>query len=102
MKLRYFFDPGSGVCLWAADDEARNAFGYPVDLNHLPVSKELAAVGQQLIAKFDTSIDWEYPPNPSPWSGAQRESFRAASKQFYTRLASELGTHFEVVDETHA
>ena len=86
MKLRYFFDPGSGVCLWAGDDEARNAFGYPVELKQLPLSQEIVALGQQLTAQFDTSIDRDYPPNPSPWSDAEKQSFRAASQQFYCQL----------------
>lgn len=29
--LRCFFDPGSGICLWANNDEARERFGYPID-----------------------------------------------------------------------
>lgn len=102
MKFRYFFDPGSGICLWAADDEAKEAFGYPVDLSQLPLSQEVIALGQQLIARFDGSIDWEYPPNPSPWSSAEQESFKAASRQLYAKLASELGAGFEIVDETRA
>jgi hypothetical protein len=102
MKLRYFFDPGSGVCLWAGDDEARKAFGYPVELKQLPLSEEIVALGQQLIAQFDTSIDSDYPPNPSPWSDAEKQSFRAASQNLYVRLSSELGTRFEIIDETHA
>jgi hypothetical protein len=102
MKLLYLFDPGSGVCLWAADDEARKAFGYPVELKQLPLSPEVLGLGQQLIVRFDTSIDWKYPPNPSLWSSVERESFRVASQQFYKRLVSELGTRFEIADETHA
>jgi hypothetical protein len=100
MKLRYLFDPGSGVCLWAADDEAKRAFGYRVELEQLPLSQEVLELGEQLIILFDTSIDWRYPPRPSPWSSVEQESFRVASQQFYKRLVSELGKRFEIVDET--
>jgi len=102
MKLRYFFDPGSGACLWAGDDEARKTFGYPVDLQKLPLAQETVTLGQQLITHFDTSIDWDDPQNPSPWSDAEKQSFRAASQNLYATLSSALGRHFEIVDETPA
>lgn len=40
-KLRYFFDFGSGICLWAANDAARDHFGYPVDSSKLPITSTL-------------------------------------------------------------
>jgi hypothetical protein len=35
--LRYFFDPGAGICLWSSNDAARQKFDYPVDARDLPV-----------------------------------------------------------------
>jgi hypothetical protein len=68
MILRYFFDAGSGVCLWAADDEARAAFGYPVELEELDLPRDTIFLGNRLIAIFDESIDWQDPAGASPWS----------------------------------
>lgn len=101
MKLRYFFDPGSGVCLWALDEEARAAFGYPVGLERLPLPDELIAMGNELITWFDTSINWNYPPNPSPWSPAERLEFMAGSNTFYSRLIAVIGNEYELVSEVH-
>lgn len=102
MKLRYFFDPGSGICLWADDDEARGIFGYPIDLESLPLSQDLVAAGNELIEWFDTSIDWDYPPNLSPWSPAERAKFKAASSSFFSRLCAELGPRYDLVDRQNA
>jgi len=102
MKLRYFYDPGSGVCLWAADDEARAAYGYPVSLEELPLSLEARAEGDLLLALFDSSIDWNDPAGPSPWSPQQRSDFAASSGQFFARVAAELGAGFEVKNEMPA
>ncbi|WP_416397383.1 hypothetical protein [Allohahella sp. A8] len=99
MKLRYFFDPGSGVCLWASDEEARDAFGYSVELERLPLPERLITAGCELITWFNTSIDWDYPPNPSPWSPAERTKFMAASDAFYSRLVAALGTEYELANE---
>lgn len=38
--LRFFFEYG-GPCLWAANDEARERFGYPVELSDLPIPEDL-------------------------------------------------------------
>ncbi len=102
MKLRYFFDPGSGICLWASDEEARVAFGYPVELDELPLPQELVTIGHGLIEWFDTSIDWGCPPNPSPWSPVDEANFRAASDDFYSRLVAALGPEFELMNQVHA
>lgn len=38
-RLRFFFDTGSGVCLWTANDAAREIYDYPVSMEALPVSE---------------------------------------------------------------
>lgn len=40
-RLRYFFDFGSGICLWAANDAARDDFDYPVHSSKLPITSTL-------------------------------------------------------------
>jgi hypothetical protein len=102
MRLRYFFDPGSGICLWAADEEARAQFGYPVALEKLPLADDTMALGNQLIASFDTSLDWNDPAGESPWSEEQRAEFMRKSEQFYSKLVSELTPRFTVVNEVCA
>jgi len=102
MKLRYFFDPGSGICLWAADDEARAQFGYPVELEELSLAGDTLALGNSLIERFDGSINWSDPGSASPWSEEQRADFMRESERFYSKLVAELGPRFAVVNEVHA
>ncbi len=99
MRLRYFFDPGAGICLWAADDEARGRFGYSVELEKLELSKDTIALGNRLLSSFDGSINWKDPAGPSLWSEQQRSQFMQESVSFYERLVSELGSEFNVVNE---
>jgi hypothetical protein len=42
MLLRFFFDAGSGVCLWAYDAEAKARFGYPVEAEMLDIPQSCA------------------------------------------------------------
>lgn len=61
MLLRLFFDAGSGVLLWAYDDEAKARFGYPVESEALHIPAELRAEIEQLITDYDDTFPWDDP-----------------------------------------
>ena len=42
--IRFSFDPGSGVCLWAKNEAAREKFGYPIEHWELPLREYKALV----------------------------------------------------------
>lgn len=98
-RFRFFFDAGTGACLWAANDAARARFDYPTECRDLPISENLQRYLYYLAAWYDTSIDWNYPPDPSPWTQDEASSFNDAVKQLLPRLRNELGHQFEIVDE---
>jgi len=97
--LRYFFDPGSGICLWAANDEAHQRFGYPVELDALPLSASTRLAAAELVRRFDTGIDWEYPAGPSPWTAHDEQSFLVEAREVLQRIREELGAAYDVRDE---
>lgn len=99
-SIRYFFDPGSGVCLWAANDAARERWGYALDANALSLPEKLSTSVERMIAWYDQSIDWRYPPGPSPWSAAERVKFNRAAQFLLQELQAFLGREFEVIDES--
>ncbi|BBE50469.1 hypothetical protein OYT1_ch0906 [Ferriphaselus amnicola] len=98
--FRYFFDPGSGICLWSDNDTAREKFDYPVELSDLGLSDDLLRQAVDLLAWYDTSIDWSYPSNPSPWPESEVIRFRDASQNLLSVLRLELGPEFEIRDES--
>jgi hypothetical protein len=61
MRLRFFFDAGAGICLWAQDEAAKARFGYPVELDELGLSNALRSELMQLMADYDATIDWDDP-----------------------------------------
>lgn len=97
-KFRYFFDPGSGICLWSANDLARETYGYPVNHDALGLPPAVANRIAELIALFDTSFDWNCPMNPSPWSNAELASFQAAAGELLQSLRDCLGPDFDISD----
>jgi hypothetical protein len=103
-ELRFFFDAGSGTCLWAANDAARQRFGYPVNLWEMPISESSKKWLQHLVCWFDTSLDWEAPGDAQDrWTEDELQRFRQAVQQGLSMLREELPpSQFEVRDETAA
>lgn len=95
--LRYFFDLGSGICLWSANDAAREKFGYPVDLHDLGLPNDVLL--EAVIAWYDTSTDWRSPCDASSWSGSERARFHEASRGLLCKLRQHLGPGYEILDE---
>jgi len=103
-QLRFFFDPGSGVCLWAKNDAAREKFGYPVEHWELPLSENTKRWLQHLVAWFDTSIDWDAPSDSDDyWSEEELQRFKVAARKGFELLRQELHMpQYEFFDETSA
>lgn len=99
-RLRFFFSPGSAVCLWSDNAAAREKWDYSIDVQQLPLPENLWRFALHLCAWHDTSIDWDYPPGPSPWAAAERGRFNRAAQDFLSVLRGQLGDEFEVIDES--
>ncbi|MFI8854090.1 hypothetical protein [Streptomyces sp. 891-h] len=98
-SARFFFDAGSGGVLWAMTPEDRDAWGYPVDLDRLPISPTLRDELESLVALYDTSLNWSCPPDPGPWREAECRQFNVAVRQTVGRLRTELGPSWQIYDE---
>lgn len=99
-ELRYFFDPGSGICFWSANQEARDRFGYPVGHGALNLSEDATRWLSHLIAWFDTSIDWSSPGSSDDrWSVEEMARFREAARRGLALVRDELGPAFVIADE---
>jgi hypothetical protein len=97
--LRYFFDPGSGICLWAGCPAARERFGYPVAARQLPLPRATRERMAELVDWYDQSVDWEYPAGPSLWDRAEHERFARAARHLLSVLRVQLGPDFVIHDE---
>lgn len=93
--LRFFFDAGSGICLWSGNDAARERFDYPVELDDLPLSEETREAAAALLARYDAQFNWDDPAS----DGADDPQFNAAARAVLERIRAELGPEFEVRDE---
>ncbi|MFF7469778.1 hypothetical protein [Streptomyces sp. NPDC008092] len=96
--LRYFFEAGVDTPLWPED--MASPYGYPCDLSRLPISEETRAELAGLSEWYQSSIDWDYPPDPSPWSDDELQAFKRRANAALETLRRELGAGWVVRDES--
>ncbi|MBW4662334.1 MAG: hypothetical protein KME15_27085 [Drouetiella hepatica Uher 2000/2452] len=99
-RLRYFFDSGAGICLWAANDVTRDRLGYTVDSSKLPITSTLMHRVEFVLAWYDTFLDWDNPPRETQWKAIEGERFNLAAQEVLHLLREQLGAEFEIVDES--
>jgi hypothetical protein len=89
VRLRFFFDPGSGVSFWTADAEAHARFAdYPVETEKLALPEGLAARGEALIVRYDGSIDWDDPGGPGGWTLEDYNRFAVDARAYLAEVAA--------------
>lgn len=93
--LRLMFEWGGG-CLWADDDAARAAFDVDHVEDRLPLSDETRRRLEELSMWHDTSLDWDDPMGPSPWTPDEDQRFDRAARGLLERVRAELGPDFTV------
>jgi hypothetical protein len=96
--LKYWFEHG-GTCLWSANDAAKEDFDYAIDNEKLPISKELVRELDLLEKEYHGYLNWEYPPDPLPWSTEQKVDFKNRANMLYLKILSELGSDFEIIND---
>jgi hypothetical protein len=70
-----------------------------VDLARLPVSPALRDELEGLVDIYDTSLNWDYPPDPGPWDEQTCREFNAAVRIAMAKLREELGPRWRILDE---
>ncbi|MER8161877.1 hypothetical protein [Streptomyces sp. NPDC094472] len=95
--LRFIFEAGvPHTPLWP--DNVDSPYGYPCELERLPISPATRTELARLCEWYQTSIDWEYPPDPSPWREERWELFRQQADAALESVRHELGGGWRIED----
>lgn len=100
-ELRLMFEWGGAAgesVIWGMNDAAKEKFGgYDIKLDNLPISVSMKEELMRLHEWHDSALNWEYPPDPSPWSTKEKDRFLKESVQAFQKLREELGSDYHVV-----
>ena len=94
--VRLMFGWGGG-CLWCGNDATLAAFDVGPIEDKLPLSPAIQHRLTELSEWHDKALDWDYPPDPSPWSQEKRERFETAATDILSAVRSAVGPEFDVV-----
>ena len=97
-QLRFWFEHGGG-CIWGANYEARQKYGYMIENEALLISDSLISELIALENEYATYLDWDYPPNPSPWTEEHKRTFSDKATLICEKLKNELGSDFDITNE---
>ncbi|HYH78759.1 MAG TPA: GyrI-like domain-containing protein [Longimicrobium sp.] len=98
-RIRLMFEWRCGN-LWCGNDAALDRFDVGPIEDLLPLSPGTRERLEQLGVWHDQSLNWEYPPDPGPWTPEEEARFHAAATEMLATLQAELGPEFEVVYES--
>ena len=94
--VRLMFEWGGG-CLWCGNAATIDAFDVGPIEDRLPLSSSLLQRLKDMSAWHDSSLNWDYPPDPGPWSPDEYDRFENAVRGILAVIRAELGADFEVV-----
>lgn len=97
--LKFGFEYGNDhSCVSSVNNEAIGKFGgYIINNEFLDISKDLSLRLISLCEEYQTSLNWEYPQDSSPWNQEQRENFSKRAADAYCDLVKQLGEDYNVI-----
>ncbi|QJU55378.1 hypothetical protein SCB71_20365 [Herbiconiux sp. KACC 21604] len=93
--LDVWFEWATVSPFWYRRGHAVNGISH-IGLNELPLSSAVRAECARLSLWYDTSLNWDYPPDPGPWSDDERTTFDMAVAALVDAARRELGPGFDV------
>ncbi|GLF95081.1 hypothetical protein [Streptomyces yaizuensis] len=100
--LRFFFEYGvDHTPLWpgtSGDPGLASAYGYPCEPERLPITPAVRTELSRLCDLYQSSLDWDDPMGPSPWTREQWTSFEQSSDTLLDTLRRDLGNGWTVED----
>lgn len=91
--MTFWFEHG-GECFWAQNETTVAKYDYCVDYVLLPLADELKARLAAMEEEYYTYLDWDYPPDPSPWTAAHKADFIKRAAAIFTEIQTQLGLDY--------
>jgi hypothetical protein len=84
VTIRFCWEWGATSPFWPADDAAVSKYGHgEIAPEKLGLPVDLAEVLAVTAEWHDTSLNWDYPPDPGPWRQQKYDRFNAKSRLLF-------------------
>jgi len=87
--------------LWANDEEARETYGYNIDLTELGLRSNTITRTRTIMRLYQKRLNPVYPAFPSLWSGRMHLFFQLFVKQVYSEIVEDLSDKYEIENAAH-
>jgi hypothetical protein len=94
-QLTLMFEWGGGS-LWCLNDAASKRFDVGPVEDRVGLTPQIKGRLHQLTEWHDTALNWEYPPDPGPWTKQEYDAFDVAALNVLGEIKSCLGPEFRV------
>lgn len=99
-QIRFFYDWGCDLPFWCGNDAARAKFDVgAIEPEELGLTPQTSKTVRALAEWHDTSLNWDYPPNPSPWRQEECDRFNAAVESLLETIRAELSEEYQLIDQ---
>lgn len=109
-RLRFFFDYGSGGCLWCDNDaayekydagtldaEMYDSMGKISEEAQIKLPHSIRQKVLELDKLYSESLDWNDPGGPSMWNKEGWDDFHKMTRALHREIEEYLGDDFEVI-----
>lgn len=86
---------------WSFDEEARDNFGYNINLEKLDLSENTKIRLNSIIKLYAQRLNPVYQMFPSFWSGRMNSFFQILLKQVYIEIENELHDKYELINNEY-
>ncbi|MCC7466296.1 MAG: hypothetical protein IT261_08510 [Saprospiraceae bacterium] len=111
-RLRFFFDHGSGACLWCGNEVAFEKYGAgPLDAEVYDLNGKISQEAKiklpestrqkvlELDKLYSESLNWEDPAGGSKWDKSDWDNFYKLTRALHEEISGILGDDFEIIYE---
>jgi hypothetical protein len=96
-KLKFMLDYGCD-CLWSANDETEEKFGYQIEnLSDVGLSETTIGLSEYVSDLYDFRLNPVHPMLPSFWSGEMHLFFQTKVIELYKKVVADTGNKFEIM-----
>ncbi len=93
-----FMHEYASTCLWSVNSKARSKYGYPIDIDEIPVSESLKLAMKAHSKHYETILNWDEPNGQLLWTKSEYIHYIKKADCLLAQLYNELDDEYIIED----